>query len=106
METHLHVHVYVHPEADQETKASLAEIITRLTALQQGEITMKADLDAIEAKVAEESTVVGGVVTLLGNISVQLQAAKDDPAAVQAIIDHIDANKTALANAAAAVPAA
>lgn len=61
---------------------------------------------ALEAKVAAQDTVVASVVTLLQEISQMLKDALANPgndpalvARVQAVVDHIDANDTTLANA-------
>lgn len=103
----IHIYHHVIQEADSPTKTALAEIITRLTALQKQGATMQADLDKIEAAVAEETTVIGGVVTLLDQLHTELQNAGDDPVKVQAVLDHISSNKSALAAAVAAnTPAA
>lgn len=61
---------------------------------------------ALEQKVAAQDTVVASVVTLLQEISQMLKDALANPgndpalvARVQAVVDHIDANDTTLANA-------
>jgi len=61
---------------------------------------------ALEQKVAAQDTVVSSVVTLLQEISQMLKDALANPgndpalvARVQAVVDHIDANDTTLANA-------
>ena len=55
----------------------------------------------IDQKVTEESDVETAAITLLNQISVDLKAAlaNNDPAALQAISDHIDANKAKMAAA-------
>lgn len=60
----------------------------------------------LETKVAAQDTVVGSVKTLLAELKQMLQEAiangGNDPALVarvQAVVDHIDANDTSLANA-------
>lgn len=74
-----------------------------------------AQIDDLKAAVANETTVEQSAITLLGSLSAQLQAALNggNPTAdVQAVIDTMNANQTALAAAvtantpAAAPPAA
>lgn len=57
------------------------------------------DIDQLKAKVDAETTVVASTITLLGSLSAQIAAAKNDPAKIQAIADEIDANSVALAQA-------
>lgn len=68
-----------------------------------------ATLTDIQAAVAAETTVEQSVITLLGTLSTDLQAAiaADDPAALQAVVDTITQNSAALAAAVTAnTPAA
>ena len=68
-----------------------------------------ANLQDLQAAVDREGSVVASAVTLLTTISDELKAAQaaQDPAAIQAVIDHLDANTQPLADAVAAnTPAA
>ena len=68
-----------------------------------------ATLADITAAVAAEKTVEDSVVALLQTLSADLKAAlaSNDPAAMQAVVDQIDANAKALADAVSAnTPAA
>jgi len=56
-------------------------------------------LDDVIADVAEETTIVESVVTLLTSLSDQLKAAGTDPVKLAALKTQIDANKKALADA-------
>lgn len=65
------------------------------------------DLTNLEAAVARDKTVNESAITLLNGLSQALKDAKDDPAAIQAIIDQLDSQQQALADAVAAnTPAA
>jgi len=71
--------------------------------------TMNTDeaIALLVAKVAEQGTVIESAVTLLAGLSSQLQAAADDPAQIQEIIDQVAAQSDALSGAVAAnTPAA
>jgi len=56
-------------------------------------------LDTVSQKLQEETDAELAVISLLGTIKADLDAAKNDPAKIQAIADRIDANKAALAAA-------
>ena len=60
-----------------------------------------ATLADIQAAVARETSVETSVVTLLQNISSQLQAAlaSNDPVAMQAVVDQLNTNAQTLADA-------
>ena len=63
---------------------------------------MAVTIKDVLAKVTAQTTVVNSVVTLLGQLSQMLKDAQasGDPAALQGVIDVIDANDAALAKAA------
>lgn len=68
---------------------------------------MAADLTTLQSQVAANTNVIQSAITLIQGLAAQLQAAKNDPTAIQAIIDTMNANDTALAQAVAAnTPAA
>ena len=69
---------------------------------------MMATLDDIKQAVADEKTVEDSVLALLTNVEQQLKdaIAQNDPAAMQAVVDQIAANKRAMADAVAANTAA
>jgi|SRR5215469_15155102 len=73
------------------------------------ELKSMATLQDVQNAVAAEQTVINGVTTLLQQLSQQLKdaLASEDPAAIQGLIDQINQNANALANAVAAnTPAA
>lgn len=79
-----------------------------ITIEQQGN-TIMATLQDIQAAVAAEKTVEDSVLVLLSNIEQQLKdaIASNDPAAMQAVVDQINAQKQTMADAVAAgTPAA
>jgi chromosome segregation ATPase len=77
----------------------LQSIDSKLDLLLQRERRIEMTLEELKAKVAEATTVEEGAITLLGQLSADLKAAKTDPAAIQAIADSIDAEKAKLADA-------
>ncbi len=72
--------------------------------LQDTEGELMASIAEVQSAVDAETEVVGSVVTLLDGLSQQLAdaIASADPAAVQAVLDDVNANKDALAAAVAA----
>lgn len=88
---------------------TLGQMVTILNSIVEKENAMAATLDDVQTAVAAETTVEGSVITLLNGIAAQLAAAlaANDPAKVQAIVDQITANTTAMSAAVAAnTPAA
>lgn len=89
--------------------AQLATISTQLTTLTHQEEQIMADLSALQTEVSENGDAVGSAVALLSGLSQQLKdaLAANDPAAIQALVDQLDANTQTLADAVTAnTPAA
>lgn len=57
------------------------------------------DLTRLEEAVKRDATVNQSAITLLGNLSDELRKVANDPAAVNALADQLDANQKALADA-------
>jgi hypothetical protein len=78
-----------------------SKLMSTLAQLSKQETLIMATLDDITAAVAAETTVEAGVITLLGQLSAELQAAiaSNSPAALQAVVDSINANSAALSAA-------
>ncbi len=60
---------------------------------------MSAAVDRMRTEVSELKTVVGSAKSLLESISQQLRDLKDDPAAIEALADELDATSNDLAAA-------
>lgn len=56
-------------------------------------------MDALEAAVAAEDTVIDSVIVLLGKLSDMIKAAGTDPVRLAAVVADINAKKQALADA-------
>lgn len=66
-----------------------------------------AQIDDLEAELARNTSVDESVLALITNLLAQIEAAKTDPARIQAVIDKFRANDDSLAAAVAAnTPAA
>lgn len=87
----------------------LDDLNRRVTALHAAvvflikeEKKMSKELQDLQAQVAENTAVESSAVVLIQGIADQLAAAKDDPAAVAALCDQLNASADALAAAIAA----
>jgi hypothetical protein len=63
---------------------------------------MPLDLSALEAEIARDAEVNSSASMLINALADELEAAKNDPAAIQALVDSLRANNDALADAVAA----
>lgn len=70
-----------------------------LDAIAQLENKTMAALDALEAAVARETTVINSAIILLQQLSAAITAAGTDPVALKAITDNLNTNTDALAAA-------
>lgn len=60
---------------------------------------MPLDITALTAAVERDNTVNQSAITLLDGLAKALEAAKNDPVAIQAIVDQLNAQQDALAAA-------
>ena len=60
---------------------------------------MTVELDALTAEVADIETQSDSIIALVNGLAVQLAAAKEDPAAIQALADSLKAKAAAIAAA-------
>lgn len=64
--------------------------------------SLVAHLDALEAAVSANTTVIQSAITLITDIATKLEEAKNDPVAIQQLVDDLNASKDSLAAAVAA----
>lgn len=108
------LHIYIHTVPDASEGAKLDKITNMLSALVQGlgrieqqEIIVMADLKSLSAQVKANTDVEASAVVLIQGIAAQLEAAKNDPVALQALSDSLKSSADALAAAVTAnTPAA
>jgi cell division septum initiation protein DivIVA len=77
-------------------------IIFLLKTILRKEQSMSAELDALSAQVQENTDLEASAITLIQGIAEQLEAAKEDPAKVQALAESL---KASAANLSAAIVA-
>jgi hypothetical protein len=94
------VHLYFHYNPVDSTK--LDKIIALLQTQQREIVNMAASIDDVTLAVQKETTVEQSAITLLQQLSTQLSSAGTDPVKLQAVLDLINNNTTALAAAVAA----
>jgi hypothetical protein len=90
-------------------KRGIMTILDRLQEinLEEGSIMRSGELQKLQDQVAANNDLIGSAVTLIGGLAEQLRAAKDDPAAIEALADSLKASDEGLAAALAAnTPAA
>ena len=91
--------------AAQAIDRKLGLILEQIAALNQKENAMALSLDALAAAVAADVTVDQSAITLLGGLTAKIDELiatsgnTIDPAALQALVDQINASKDALAAA-------
>lgn len=85
-----------HEMALRHIARELAEI-KRLITTQGAQMTI--EMDRLKQSVADSVTVEESAITLLGQLSDAIRAAAEDPAAIAALADQVDAEKANLANA-------
>lgn len=97
----MHIDVYVHI-TDEVANRKLDAVLELLTASKAKEDKMLKETQDLIAEVEATKTVVESAVTLIDGLIAKIEAAKDDPVAVQAAIDELRAEKQKLADAVAA----
>ncbi len=95
MTLRIDVHLFVHQESSESATQKLDTLIA------QGEI-MSAALTKITNEVSETKGIIQSAVTLINGLAGQIRDLKDDPAALDALADSLDADSSALAAAVAA----
>lgn len=82
-----------------EVLSELADLKSLIFVLLQGEINMDQEIENLRAQVEANSAVTDSAVQLLTELGDMMRAAADDPAAVRALADQVQAKKDELANA-------
>ena len=80
---------------------NIAKIMAKLQILNQGEIKMSAELDALTAQVAQNATVEASAITLIQGLAAQIAAAvaNNDHAALANLTTELQNSANALATA-------
>lgn len=71
-------------------------VVTRIGLLQTWSTDMSAEVDRLKASVANLATIDQSVVTLLGGLTAQIRTLQNDPAALTALADEVDARVSEL----------
>lgn len=100
--------IYHHYPGNNEVPSWVADLEDKLDLVLQRQDEIMATMDDLKAAVARSATVEASVTALLQGLSQQLKDAQaaSDPAAVQSVIDQIDANSKTLGDAVTANTAA
>jgi hypothetical protein len=92
------LNVYLHLSGSTQ----LDRIETMLRTILNLEQKMSAELDALQAAVTNEDTVIDSAITLIQGLAAQIAANATDPAKLKALADDVNAKAQALAAAVAA----
>jgi hypothetical protein len=101
-EDNMRIDIYHHFDAEITMDKKLDKILVMLGIVQGKEDELMADLTALTAQVAQNTTVEQSAVTLIQGLAAQIAAAGTDPAALQALQDQLKVSADALAAAVAA----
>ena len=105
----LHIHVYCHPvnQPGVPVSARLDTIETLLRSVLVKEQRIMSELTDLQAQVAQNTAVEQSAIVLIQGIADRIEAARTDPAALQALTQELRSMDEALAAAVAAnTPAA
>ena len=75
----------------------LDRILQLLRDVRNREVHMSVEMDALKAKVAANTTVVGSAIVLIDGLAQQIRDLKDDPAALLALATELEATNATLA---------
>lgn len=105
-EQNIRVDLFVHGQlggSDPGTAAKLDQLIVAVAGLktQQAAQTqeiqkMAGEIEALEAEVARNTTVDGSIMTLVTGLAGQIEALKNDPVRLQALVDKLRADNDAI----------
>lgn len=79
------VHLHL-PDEQERVLCRLAEVASSINQLEQ---IMGQQLDQLKAEVARNTAVDESVITLVNGLAAKIEAAKEDPAAIQALADEL-----------------
>lgn len=98
------IHHHHHFEARCEVMRRLDALDQKTDLVLDQQETIMATMEDLKAAVRRNTEVDGSVMTLLQGVSQQLKDAQaaNDPAAIQQVIDELDANTKAMGDAVAA----
>lgn len=103
----MEINLHFHEACSCNVVEKLDNLITLVKQMLEKEQIMSEQLDKLTTEVTETVTVQQSAILLLQGLSAQIAAMKDDPIALQALADSLDASSNALAEAIAAnTPAA
>lgn len=92
-EVHVHIHfdkpININLHGGEQGSGNSNAIITLLNQMRQ---EMTAQFEALKAEVARNTTVDQSIVTLVQGLAAQIETMKDDPVALQKLVDDLRAS--------------
>lgn len=98
----LDINIYVHHVNSPAEQDFQTRVLKYLDAIYKKECVLMASLDTLTAQVKANEDIEQSAVILIQGIAAQLEAAKTDPVALQALSDSLKASASSLAAAVAA----
>jgi peptidoglycan hydrolase CwlO-like protein len=95
----MRIDVYHHFGDNGAVERKLDNVLALLQTLVTQGVTMSKELDDLTAQVAANTNLEQSAVTMIQGLAAQIAAAKNDPAAIQALSDQLNTSATALTNA-------
>jgi ABC-type transporter Mla subunit MlaD len=96
------IEIILKGKPDDETATLLVRMLGKLVAIEEKLMNTDEAIAALTQAVTDQGTVIESAATLIAGLAAALEAAKDDPAQLQAVIDQVNLQKDALAAAVAA----
>jgi hypothetical protein len=94
------IHIYHHfAEKEKEVTKLLNRILATLVRMETQEVQMSQELDDLKAAVAENSALDDSIIQLVNGLAAQIEALKDDPAALAALAVEVRAKSALIAAA-------
>lgn len=91
--------VYIHQDRDGEILTQLAAVSDSIAVLAKQGAIMAGELQRLQTEVTEMSGVVDSAIGLINGLAQQIRDLANDPAALTAMADELDAKAAALADA-------
>lgn len=103
----MEIHVHLHIDLPTEVVAQLGRIASIVGDIQEKVMATSQVVNDLVQAVADEKTVDDSILALVTQFAATIEQNKDDPAAIQAAVDQLRAEKTRIAAAVTAnTPAA
>ena len=109
MAEEINIHLHIHVDQDPRIDLILTEVTKQTKKLNSLSIELKkeekaimTDLTALTDAVTQDTDAVSSAITLINGLAAEIAAAGTDPVALQSLVDQLNTNSAALAEAVSA----